>query len=93
MKRFGLVHMVILALFLPATLEAGTFQNTDPDDYGYEAIIDGIPTYGTLYGNSALYGFCNNGCVLKLIDSGQTIQMGPNDHVVINDGTLQRQDD
>jgi hypothetical protein len=83
----------IHGVFLPATLEAGTFQNTDPDDYKYEAIISGVPTYGTIYGNSALYGFCNNGCLLKLTANGQTIQMGPNNHVVINDGTLQRQDD
>jgi len=93
MKRFAFIPMVVLALFLPPVLQAGTFENTDPDDYKYEAIIHGVPTYGTLYGNSTLYGFCNNGCVLKLIASGQTIQMGPNDHVVINDGTLQRQDD
>ena len=93
MKRFGLIPMVILALFLPGVIQAGTFQNTDPDDYKYEVIINGVPTYGTLYGNSTLYGFCNNGCLLKLTANGQTIQMGPNDHVVINDGTLQRQDD
>ena len=93
MKCFGLISMVGLAVFLPATLEAGTFQNTDPDDYKYEAIISGVPTYGTIYGNSALYGFCNNGCVLKLIDSGQTIEMQPDDHIIIDDGELKRQDD
>ena len=71
MKRFGLVPMVILALFLPATLEAGTFQNTDPDDYGYEAIIDGIPTYGTLYGNSAVSS--NSLTAVKLYRWGRTI--------------------
>jgi hypothetical protein len=93
MKRFGLIPMVVLILFLPAVLQAGTFQNTDPDDYEYEAIINGVPSNGTLYGNSTLYGFCNNGCVLKLIASGQTIQMEPDDHIVINDGTMQRQAD
>jgi hypothetical protein len=92
MNRFGLIPMAVLALFLPAVLQAGTFQNTDLDDYKYEAIINGVPTYGTLYGNSTLYGFCNNGCVLKLIASGQTIEMDPDDHIVIDDGTMQRQD-
>ena len=93
MKHIGLISMVVLVLFLPAVLQAGTFENTDPDDYEYEAIIDGVPTYGTLYGNSTLYGFCNNGCVLKLTASGQTIQMESNDHIVVSDGTMQRQDD
>jgi len=93
MKRFGLIAMVVLALSLPPLLEAGTFENTDPDDYKYEAIVNGVPIHGTLFGNSALYGFCNDGCVLKLMASGQTIQMAPDDHIVINDGTMQRQED
>ena len=93
MKCFGLMPIVVLALFLPAALEAGTFQNTDPDDYKHEAIINGVPTYGTIYGNSSLYGFCNNGCVLKLIDTGQTIEMQPDDHIIIDNGELKRQND
>lgn len=92
MKRFGLIPMVVLALFLPPVLQAGIFQNTDLDDYKYEAIINGVPTYGTIYGNSALYGFCNNGCVLKLIASGQTIEVQPDDHIIIDNGELTRQD-
>jgi hypothetical protein len=88
-----LLSVVIVSLSLSTVIQAGTFENTDPDPYKYEATIDGVPSYGTLYGNSTLYGFCNNGCLLKLTANGQTIQMGPNDHVVINDGTLQRQDD
>jgi hypothetical protein len=93
MKRSGLIAMVAVALLLPTVLQAGTFENTDPNDYQYETIIDGVPAYGTLYGNSALYGFCNEGCVLKLTATGQTIQMGPDDHIVINNGTMQLQND
>jgi hypothetical protein len=92
MKCFGLIPIAVLALFLPAALQAGTFENTDPDSYKYEAIIDGVPSSGTIYGNSALYGFCNNGCVLKLIDTGQTIEMQPDDHIIIDNGELKRQD-
>lgn len=91
MKRFGLIPMVVSALFLPAVIQAGTFQNTDPDPYKYEATIDGVPSYGTIYGNSTLYGFCNDGCVLKLIDSGQTIEVQPDDHIMIDNGELTRQ--
>ena len=93
MKCFGLIPVVVLALFLPAPLHAGTFENTDPDPYKYEATIDGVPAYGTIYGNSSLYDFCNHGCVLKLIDTGQTIEMQPDDHIIIDDGVLKRQDD
>ena len=59
MKRLGLIAMVAAALLLPTVLQAGTFENTDPNPYQYETIFDGVPTYGTLYGNSALYGFCD----------------------------------
>ena len=93
MKRSGLVAMVVIALFLPTVLQAGTFENTDPNPYQYETIINGVPTYGTLYGNSALYGFCDEGCELILTATGQTIQMKPDDHIVINNGVMERQND
>jgi hypothetical protein len=93
MKCFGLIPIVVLVLFLPAPLQAGTFENTDPDPYKYETTIDGVPSYGTIYGNSALYDFCNHGCVLKLIDTGQTIEMQPDDHVIIDNGELKRQNE
>ena len=93
MKRLGLIAMVVIALFLPTILQAGTFENTDPNPYQYETIINGVPTYGTLYGNSALYGFCDEGCELILTSTGQTIQMKSDDHIVVNNGVMQRQND
>jgi hypothetical protein len=93
MKRLGLIAMVVGVLLLPTVLQAGTFENTDPNDYQYEVIINGVPAYGTLYGNSALYGFCDEGCELILTSTGQTIQMKPDDHIVINNGTMQPQND
>jgi hypothetical protein len=88
-----LLSVVIVSLSLPTVIQAGIFENTDPDPYKYEATVDGVPSYGTIYGNSALYGFCNHGCVIKIIDSGQTIEMQPDDHVIIDNGELKRQDD
>ena len=93
MKSKLLLSVVIVSLSLSTVIQAGTFENTDPDPYKYEATIDGVPSYGTIYGNSALYDFCNHGCVLKLIDTGQTIEMQPDDHVIIDNGELNRQDD
>ena len=88
-----LLSVVIVSLSLSTMIQAGTFENTDPNPYQYEATFDGVPSYGTIYGNSVLYGFCNHGCVLKLIDSGQTIEMQGDDHIIIDDGELKRQND
>jgi len=86
------LSVVVFSLFLSTVIQAGTLENTDPDPYKYEATIDGVPSHGTIYGNSALYGFCNQGCVLKLVDTGQTLEMQPDDHMVIDNGELKRQD-
>jgi hypothetical protein len=88
-----LLSVVIVSLSLSTMLQAGTFENTDPTPYQYETTIDGVPSYGTIYGNSALYDICNHGCVLKLIDNGQTIKMQEGDHIIIDDGELKRQND
>ena len=92
MKGRLLLAFVVFSLSLSTVIQAGTLENTDPDPYKYEAAVDGVPSYGTIYGNSTLYGFCNQGCILKLIDSGQTLQMQPDDHIVIDNGELKRQD-
>ena len=93
MKGKLLLSVVIVSLSLSTVIQAGTFENTDPNPYQYEAIIDGVPFYGTIYGNSALYNFCDHGCVLKLIDSGQTIEMQGDDRIIIDDGELKRQNE
>ena len=92
MKGKIFLSVVVFSLSLSTAIQAGTLENTDPDPYKYEATFDGVPFYGTVYGNSALYNFCNHGCVLKLLDSGQTIQMQPGDHIIIDDGELKRQE-
>jgi hypothetical protein len=92
-KGIHLLSVVIVSLSLSTAIQAATLENTDPNPYQYEATIDGVPFYGTVYGNSALYNICDHGCVLKLIDSGQTIEMQGDDHIIIDDGELKRQSD
>ena len=92
MKGKLFLSVVVFSLSLSTVIQAGTLENTDLDPYKYEATTDGVPSYGTVYGNSTLYDICNHGCVLKLIDNGQTIKMQPDDHVIIDDGELKRQD-
>ena len=92
MKGKLILSVVVVSLSLATVIQAGTLQNTDPDPYKYEATTDGVPSYGTIYGNSTLYDFCNYGCVLKLVDSGQTIEVQPDDNIIIDNGELQRQD-
>jgi hypothetical protein len=69
---------------------AGTLENTDESDYRYELIgTDGMPILNSIiYGESVLYGLCDDGCRVRLLDTGQTITMGPNDDIVIEDGVL-----
>jgi hypothetical protein len=88
MKCFGVSPIVVLAL--PATLQAGTFENTDLDAYRYETVIDGVQSFSTINGESSLYGFCDNGCVLRLIGTGQTMEIQPGDDIVIENGALKR---
>ena len=92
MKGRLFLSALVFSLSLSTVIQAGTLENTDPDPYKYEATTDGVPSYGTIYGNSALYGFCNQGCVLKLIDTGQTLEMQRDDHIIIDNGELKRQD-
>jgi len=47
---------------------------------------------GVIYTESDLYGICDAGCDLRLLNTGQTITMKPDDHVVINHGVMKYED-
>ena len=74
---------------------AGTLENTDEGEYRFEVIgTDGMPILNSIvYGESTLYGLCESGCQVKLLDTGQTITMNPNDDIVIEDGVMKRKED
>jgi hypothetical protein len=74
---------------------AGTLENTDSDDYRFELIgTDGMPLSNSIiYGESILYGLCDAGCQVRLLNTGQTITMGPNDDIVIDNGVMKPKED
>ncbi len=92
MKGRLFLSVIVFSLSLSTVIQASTLENTDPDPYKYEATADSVPSNGTIYGNSTLYDFCNHGCVLKLIETGQTQEVQPDDHIIIDNGELKRQD-
>jgi len=74
---------------------AGTLENADTDGYRFELIgFDGRPlANSTIYGQSTLYGVCEAGCEVKLLNTGQTITLNPCDGIVIEDGVMRRKED
>ena len=79
----------LLVLLLASNIcMAGTFENGDSYPYDYEVTAGGETLKGTIYGSSTMYGFCNGGCRLTLLKSGQTIHMNPDDHVIIDNGSM-----
>lgn len=94
MKR-GLVLALLLALvFVPCVVQAGVLENADLDDYRYEAFGPGgaLLTSGIIYSQSVQLDVCADGCLLKLLKTGQTIDMQPNDYILINDGVMKRRE-
>jgi len=89
--------LVIIAAFIlvPAVVYAGVLENADLDDYQYETFgPGGVPLAGgTIYSESVQSNFCVEGCILKLLKTGQTVTMQPDDYIVINDGVMKRKDD
>jgi hypothetical protein len=89
-----LALMGALAL-IPCVVQAGDLENMDLDDYQYETFGPGGISLagGTIYSESVQSNFCVEGCILKLLKTGQTITMQPDDYIVISDGVMKRKDD
>jgi hypothetical protein len=90
MRRALLVGLMVACLFLPVAASAGTLENQDLQEYKYELIgADGYPiSNGIIYGESVLYGICEMGCWVRLVDTGQTIAMKPGQYIIIEDGVM-----
>ena len=92
--KLSLAFIGVLVL-LPWLAHAGVLENLDLDDYQYETFgPGGTPlTGGTIYSQSVQSDFCPEGCILKLLRSGQTMIMQPDDYIVITDGVMKRKED
>lgn len=85
-----LVITTVWLALLTAASYAGTLQNYDAEEYRIEARhANGEVAQKIIPGNASVPGLCSfDGCELRLTSTGQTISMGPNDHVVIMNGKM-----
>jgi hypothetical protein len=94
-QSFSLALIAAFILIMPCVAQAGVLENMDLDDYQYETYgPGGIPlSSGTIYAESVQSDFCVEGCQLKLLKTGQTMFMQPDDHIVISDGVMKRKEE
>ena len=94
MRRVVTVWLILICVFLPVIAAAGTLENLDLREYRYELIgTDGLPMLnGIIYGESTIYGICDAGCWVRLLDTGQTIAMHPGDYVIIENGVMRHRE-
>lgn len=95
MKQRVFPVLLTALILIPGVVQAGVLENMDLDDYQYETYgPGGIPlSSGTIYAESVQSDFCVEGCQLKLLKTGQTMFMQPDDHIVISDGVMKRKEE
>jgi hypothetical protein len=87
MKGIYLALLVPYLLLSAAAASAATLYNNDGQSYVIEVMIDG-QRYEVTMLDGATIDLCDYGCALRLVATGQTIAVEPNDSVVIDDGVL-----
>jgi hypothetical protein len=87
-----LLILIAALMFIPYAAHAGVLENEDLDDYRYETFWPGGSPLaaGVIYSQSVQGDFCVEGCILKLLKTGQTVTMQPDDYIVISDGVMKR---
>ncbi len=85
--------IIFIILMLPIGLNAATVENMDFVDYKIRAIYDnGRIVSAPLYSRAEKYGICDYGCTLELLKTGQTIEVKPDDEIVIENGVMKRKE-
>jgi hypothetical protein len=82
---FALLVACLLLSAVPAS--AATLTNNDDSSYVVEWNVEG-QIYGVTILGGATISLCDYGCELRLMKTGQTITVQPNDSVVIDDGVM-----
>jgi hypothetical protein len=94
MKSIFLPALLAAVILMPCVIHAGTLENADLDDYRYQIAIDGIGlSTGVIYSQSTAYDICDTGCQIRLLNTGQTITMNPDDRIVIDGGVMKCKED
>ena len=93
MQRMFISIFLLILLILPSAVHGATLENLDFNDYriGIRYSKDTV-IYQTLFEQASLYGICEYGCLLILIDTGQQMVVKPEDYIVIEDGALRRKE-
>jgi hypothetical protein len=88
MKKI-LLLVWIAAFLAPDAAWAATLQNTDSQSYNLQILEAGRP-YPSQYTiiENAQVEICFSGCVMTLVATGQTVRVGPDDAVVIDNGAM-----
>jgi hypothetical protein len=87
MKALHIPILIACLLLSGVPAFAATLTNNDGQSYVVEANVDG-QIYAVTILDGATISLCDYGCELRLVKTGQTITVQPNDSVVIDDGVL-----
>jgi hypothetical protein len=87
MKGLYFALLILYLLVSAAAVSAATLTNNDGESYVIEVMVDG-QRYEVTMLDGATISLCDYGCALRLVETGQTIAVQPNDSVVIDDGVL-----
>ena len=87
MKWIGLVLLILCPLISVVAASGATLENTDGQSYAVEVMVDGQRYRVTLL-NGATISLCEYGGAVRLVATGQTLAVEPNDSVVISYGVL-----
>jgi hypothetical protein len=87
MKGSHTVLLFACLLVVGGPVFAATLTNNDGQSYVVEANVDG-QIYELTVLDGATIALCDYGCEVRLVKTGQTITVQPNDSVVIDDGVM-----
>jgi hypothetical protein len=90
MRRVLLAVLIVTCVLLPVAAAAATLENDDLREYRYVLVAPGgYPvSSGIIYSQSKLYGICQSGCWIRLLETEQTITVKPNDYIIIDHGIM-----
>jgi hypothetical protein len=94
MRRVLLVALIVTSVLLPIAAAAATLENEDFREYRYVLIApDGYPvSSGIIYSQSTLYGICESGCWIRVLETGQAIAVKPDDYIIIDNGVMKHRE-
>ena len=77
----------LLVLIAPVAFFAGTIKNYDKRNYRIEVTLKNhVKNIHPISSGATRGGICNSGCILKILDVGNSIVMDPNDTISIKNG-------